>query len=299
MNKVFDKLKNLLTFKKSEPWYKRALKKTALIVDMKRRNKIITFFVLLLVAVYFCMPSMESIIKKVVHQYGSQIIGTDVSIGGVDLALSDGMAMVKNIKIGNPKGYQSPYLFYLKELDVQIDISSLASDTIIIEKINITAPEINYETDGLKKSNVSDILDNIQKNTASDNSSEPKPQKEDNADESSKKVIIKSLVVTDGKVAAILGKGALKAPITVSLPTIKMSNIGQEKQGSSPVETITAVITKILQTASQAVLSANLAGLQDAAQNVAGNLKKGAQNLQQQGKDALDNLKNLGGLFSK
>ena len=297
MNKVFDKLKNLLTFKKSEPWYKRALKKTALIVDMKRRNKIITFFVLLLVAVYFCMPSMESIIKKVVHQYGSQIIGTDVSIGGVDLALSDGMAMVKNIKIGNPKGYQSPYLFYLKELDVQIDISSLASDTIIIEKINITAPEINYETDGLKKSNVSDILNNIQKNTASDSQTEP--EKENTAAGSSKKVIIKSLVVTDGKVAAILGKGALKAPITVSLPTIKMSNIGQEKQGSSPVETITAVITKILQTASQAVLSANLEGLQDAAQNVAGNLKEGAQNLQQQGKDALDNLKNLGGLFSK
>ena len=158
MSTFFDKLKISFGLKKPEPWYKKILKKSASVMDMKRRNKFITFFVLLFIAIYFCLPSVESIIKRVVHQYGSQIIGTDVSIGGIDLELSKGIGVVKDIKIANPKGYQAPNLFYLKELGVEIDISSLTSDTIIIDNITINNPEITYEMKTLTQSNISDIL---------------------------------------------------------------------------------------------------------------------------------------------
>lgn len=307
MSTFFDKLKISFGLKKPEPWYKKILKKSASVMDMKRRNKFITFFVLLFIAIYFCLPSMESIIKRVVHQYGSQIIGTDVSIGGIDLELSKGIGVVKDIKIANPKGYQAPNLFYLKELGVEIDISSLTSDTIIIDNITINNPEITYEMKTLTQSNISDILNNIERNTATDETAQSKDNSSKSAkdDGSSKKVIIKQLTVSDGKVAAIVGAASLKAPINISLPTIKMNNIGQDKNGATPVETISKVITKIMQTVSQTVVSANLSELKDASvkqvKAVADNLKAGSENIQEQGKAALGSAKNavsnLKGMF--
>ncbi len=307
MSTFFDKLKISFGLKKPEPWYKKILKKSASVMDMKRRNKFITFFVLLFIAIYFCLPSVESIIKRVVHQYGSQIIGTDVSIGGIDLELSKGIGVVKDIKIANPKGYQAPNLFYLKELGVEIDISSLTSDTIIIDNITINNPEITYEMKTLTQNNISDILNNIEKNTATDETAQSKDNSSKSAkdDGSSKKVIIKQLTVSDGKVAAIVGAASLKAPINISLPTIKMNNIGQDKNGATPVETISKVITKIMQTVSQTVVSANLSELKDASvkqvKAVADNLKAGSENIQEQGKAALGSAKNavsnLKGMF--
>lgn len=307
MSTFFDKLKISFGLKKPEPWYKKILKKSASVMDMKRRNKFITFFVLLFIAIYFCLPSVESIIKRVVHQYGSQIIGTDVSIGGIDLELSKGIGVVKDIKIANPKGYQAPNLFYLKELGVEIDISSLTSDTIIIDNITINNPEITYEMKTLTQSNISDILNNIERNTATDETAQSKDNSSKSAkdDGSSKKVIIKQLTVSDGKVAAIVGAASLKAPINISLPTIKMNNIGQDKNGATPVETISKVITKIMQTVSQTVVSANLSELKDASvkqvKAVADNLKAGSENIQEQGKAALGSAKNavsnLKGMF--
>ena len=308
MSNFFDKLKGVLGIKKPEPWYKKVLKKIASIMDMKRRNKFITFFILLFVAIYFCLPSMENIIKRVVHQYGSEIIGTDVSIGGIDLQLSDGIGVVKDIKIANPKGYSAPNLFFLKELGVQIDISSLTADTTIIDKINIKNPEITYEMKTLSQNNVSDILNNIKENTSSTDKADEKQNTNNEIDTSSKKVIIKQLVVSDGQAEAILGTGSAKAPISIKLPTITMNNIGQDKKGASPIETISMVITKIMQTVSQTVVSANLNQLKDAslkqAKAIAGNLKENSEQLKKKrkkavnnAKDAVDSLKNLGGLL--
>lgn len=316
MKKIVEKFKSLFQKKKKEPWYKKIIKKSASVMDMKRRNKFITFFILLFVAVYFCMPSLETIVKDVVHKYGSQITGTDVSLGGIDLKLSEGSAAVKGIKIGNPKGYQSKNLFYLKELGVKLDISSLTGDTIIIESITINNPEITYEMKTLKQSNVSEILDNIKKNTASaesqDKSTPKEETKKDTDSAGSKKVIIKTLTVADGKVSAILGSGSVKAPINVALPKIEMKNIGQEKQSGESIPVILSkVITKILQTASQTVVSANLEGLRDATlesvKNVTDNLKDSSDNLKNQGKNAAENVQkaaddiknSLGGLFKK
>ena len=303
MSKIIEKIKSKFGIKKAEPWYKRTFKKAASIMDMKRRNKFITFFALLFVAVYFCMPSMESIVRKVVHKYGSEITGTNVTLGGLNISPTKGTTSVKRIKIGNPKGYKSKNMFYLKELDAKLNISSLTDDTIIIESITIDNPEITYEMKTLTQSNISEILDNVKAATAKPASKSKKaaPAKKDKGE--GKKVIIKTLTVSNGQIEALVGAGSAKAPIKVALPTIQMKNIGQEKKGASIAETISTVLTKILQTASQTVVSANLNELKDASlnelKNVGSNLKQGADSLKNTGEHAAESIKNLGGLLKK
>ena len=281
MKKILKKLTSFLPFKKKEPWYKRWAKKCLSFLDMNRKNKFIVFFGLLFFAIFINFSSLESIVKQLVHEYGSKFLGTDVSLGSIDFKPTSGYAAVKGVKISNPKEYKSKNLFYLKELGIQIDISTLTNDTVVIDSVKITNPEITYEMLSLTKNNVSDILDNIKRNTSS--SSTAKTTKEEktssNKNKPTKKVIIKTLSVTEGKVSAMAGVGDFKKEISLSLPKIEMHNIGEDKKGASIADTISTVITKILNTASQTVISNNFNDLKSAAtneiENITANLKDG------------------------
>lgn len=296
MKKLFKKIKSLIYFKKNEPWYKKWGKKIASIMDMKRRNMFIVFFGLLFLALYLSFPSLENIVKQLVHEYGSKVTGTDVSISGLDFKPTSGYAAVKDIKIENPKGYKSENLFYLKELGVKIDISTITNDIIVVDSIKITEPKITYEMLSLTQNNISDLLNNIQTNTASskDNTSKKETKKTKAQQTSSKKVIIKTLSVDDGIISVMAGIGSLKEELSLPLPKIEMHNIGQEKQGSSIKDTVNLVIKKILNSATDTVVSQNLENFKNTAnnelKNLTSDLKDGADTAKDKIKDELKNL---------
>ena len=296
MKKLFKKIKSLIYFKKNEHWYKRWGKKIASIMDMKRRNMFIVFFGLLFLALYLSFPSLENVVKQLVHEYGSKVTGTDVSISGLDFKPTSGYAAVKDIKIENPKGYKSENLFYLKELGVKIDISTITNDIIVVDSIKITEPKITYEMLSLTQNNISDLLNNIQTNTASpkDNTSKKETKKTKAQQTSSKKVIIKTLSVDDGIISVLAGICSLKEELSLPLPKIEMHNIGQEKQGSSIKDTVNLVIKKILNSATDTVVSQNLENFKNTAnnelKNLTSDLKDGADTAKDKIKDELKNL---------
>lgn len=277
--------------KKNNGAIKKTLKKTAFMLDMKRRNKFITFFALFFIAAYFCMPSMETIVKKVVHKYGSEITGTSVNLKNFDIKLSTGEANVKKITVANPKGYKSKNLFSLEGISVKLNISSLTEDTIIIENILIDKPVVTYEMLSLTQNNVSDILQNIQQNTAKNQKDDTTAQEKDaNTKESDKKVIIKNLIVQNGQVELMAGLNEAKQPIILPLPTIKLQNIGQEKKGASIEDALSTTIEKVLKTTMQTVTTS---GLKDLTSQAADQLKAAGDSVTAVGKNQLENLKNL------
>lgn len=277
--------------KKNNGAIKKTLKKTAFMLDMKRRNKFITFFALFFIAAYFCMPSMETIVKKVVHKYGSEITGTSVNLKNFDIKLSTGEANVKKITVANPKGYKSKNLFSLEGISVKLNISSLTEDTIIIENILIDKPVVTYEMLSLTQNNVSDILQNIQQNTAKNQKDDTTAQEKDaNTKETDKKVIIKNLIVQNGQVELMAGLNEAKQPIILPLPTIKLQNIGQEKKGASIEDALSTTIEKVLKTTMQTVTTS---GLKDLTSQAADQLKAAGDSVTAVGKNQLENLKNL------
>lgn len=300
MKKLSKKLKSLFCFKKKQPWYKKLAKKCMLFLDMKRKNKFIVFFGLLFFAIFISCPSLNNIVKQLVHEYGSKIVGTDVSISGLNFKPTSGYAAVKDIKIANPKDYKSKNLFYLKELGVQINISTLTDTTIVVDSIKINNPEITYEMLSLTQNNISDILNNIKQNTSSSDQEKPVNKEKTTSKEKdvkSKKVIIKTLVVNDGKINIMAGVGNLKKELSLPLPKIEMHNIGQEKNGASIGDTISLVISKILNSASQTVISTNMNNLKNSAEkefnNLTANLKDGSDKATESIKNGLKGLLNI------
>ena len=252
---------------------------------MKKRNLLIGL-VAVAAAAYYFTPSLSSIVTNLVHKYGSEVIGTDVNLGGFDLSLTKGEASLDKFTIANPKNYKEPYLFDLTQAAVKIDLKSLASDTIVIESIDINKPQITYEMLSLTQNNFQEIQNNINnylaKSKSGSSADEAKSTEEKEASASSKKVVIKRLTITEANLAVAAGK----QDISVTLPTIELKNIGEEKasSGTSIPQVIANVMTKILKVASDTVVKQNLNKFKDVAQ----------QNLEEVVGGVKDRVKSLG-----
>ena len=250
-------------------------------------KKYIFLAILLIIAggVYWFMTNFESIVKKVVHKYGSEVTLTDVNIDGLDISLKNGTAAINKITVANPKGYDTKNLFELGQISVKIDLKSLTTDTIIIENVDVKKPVVSYEMITLTQNNISQILDNVKgysarkaKESGTTEAKKVETPKETSTDSgSSKKVIIKKITIDQGELNAIAnlnipGLELDKNKVSVKLPKIVITGIGENKKnGEDVASVITRVITEILSTASQTVVSSNLGDLKDLArQNLEG-----------------------------
>ena len=167
---------------------------------MKKRYIFLSVLVVIIASVYFFAPSLESIVQKIVHKYGSEITGTDVNLKGFKLGLANGEGSISEITVGNPKGYEAKNIFELGNIYVKVNIKSLTSDTIIIEDIEVSKPVINYEMLSLTRNNISDIQENINKNTAKSSSEKKAEETQSKDSASSKKVIIKMTIFNKSRI---------------------------------------------------------------------------------------------------
>ncbi|MBW2094640.1 MAG: hypothetical protein JRI80_07105 [Deltaproteobacteria bacterium] len=186
---------------------------------------------LIIVAVIIIATNIGPMIKKAVNTYGPGITRTEVSLGDVDVSLFSGKAKLKKLFLGNPKGFKSSYAMKVGSILVDIDEKSITGDTIIIDRIEVIAPDISYE-----KIKGGDNFQTIAKNVTSSAGSEKQvAKKEQEKKGTGKKLLIRNFVVKGGKVnltMSLLGGKTISAP----LPDIHLKDIGKKKGGASPAE---------------------------------------------------------------
>lgn len=254
---------------------------------MKKKYIFLGALAVLCVVGYFLTPSLESVVRGVVHKYGSQVTGTDVNLKGFSLSLTNGQGAIKGLTVANPANYKSANLIDLGGVSVKVNLKSLTTDTIIIDEILVDKPVITYEMLSLTQNNIKQLQENIAKNTAS----AEKAEKKDNAaakssatDKSAaKKVIIKLVKVNEGELRAITPLQNDKHALDIKLPSITLTDIGADKKGESITASISKILTKILNTASQTVVQNNLGDLKNVAKenldNVVGDVKDKIKNI--------------------
>jgi hypothetical protein len=113
-------------------------------------------------AVFWLSGNIDGLIKRAIANYGSAMTQTKVAVDEVKISPTDGKGTLGNLVIGNPSGFRTPHAMKIGRIDVHIDIASVARDVIVIRRIAIIAPELNYEL-GSTMTN----FDAIQKNIAS------------------------------------------------------------------------------------------------------------------------------------
>ncbi|MBI2384516.1 MAG: hypothetical protein HYV14_00725 [Elusimicrobia bacterium] len=196
-------------------------------------------------------------VKLAVERFGPGIIGAPVAVGAVFLTPWSGRGAIKGLVIGNPPGFKGAHALKVGSVEVKIKLSSLASDTVVVESVVVRDPEILYEVGG-GGSNLSRLQRNAE---AALPRSGGAPAKSGPA----KSLFIKDLLVTGGQVglaaSALGGKGA-----TIALPGVRMSNLGGK--GRSPAQAVSEVLAAISGAAAKAVSGLGAKALGDAASSV-------------------------------
>ena len=205
--------------------------------------------------------SLDSLVKSAIERYGPEITGVSVNVGSVSLSPRDGRGSIKNLRLGNPRGYKTARALVLGEISIALDPMTLGSDVIRIREIVVSGADITYE----KVNNLTN-LEAIQRNVeAYTRGIGGQPE----AGGPQKKMIIDSLVIRSSKVnlnSALTAGGTL----SVALPDVRLHDIGKRSNGATAGEVTRQVINALVASVARAAASGLKKGAGGAANSVRG-----------------------------
>lgn len=197
---------------------------------MKQKLVIVAIVLVIIiagVAVYF-YNSIDSIVKNAIERSGTEITGTKVSVGSVDISLRSGRGTIRDVRVENPEGFSDDDAFSIGEVTLVLDIGSLNRDPIVIQEIRVHEPVVKAEVDERLVTNVGVIRTHVQNYRVS--TAPPEAGKQDAGYE--KHFAIRSFVMDEGLVsgdATRVGYGKRE----YKLPSLELSNVGGSR-GSRP-----------------------------------------------------------------
>ncbi len=230
---------------------------------MKLKKKILTGLLVvvsvIVIAVVVVLLHLGSIIAEATRTYGTKATGTKVAVKSVYISLLNGDLQINKLAIDNPSDYKTKEALSFDLVSVDLDVNSIFTDTIIINKVEIANLKVDFEPTLQGGSNLTDIKNNIMKFVKGE---ETDSKKEAEADEKAvplkkaKKIIIKSFIVNKGEI--MVSSSMLNTSVAVPLARIEMNDIGKE---SSTGKALAEIFNKIIKQVVDNVASAKIEGL--------------------------------------
>ena len=248
---------------------------------------VIALLVLIVLAVVAVRLFLDGAIRRGVETVGPMVTKVDVKLAGVSLSLLSGSGKIKGLVVGNPEGFKTPSAIQVGNASLAVQPGSIFSDKVVIRSINVQAPEITFETD-LKANNLSKIMANVDETTGGNAPAKPNDSAQKKA---SKKLQVDDFLISGGKIhVSVTALGGQS--MTVPLPEIHLSGLGQGPDGITAAELTKKVLQAIEKESVQAASGA-VADLSKQAANLAKGLGTNATG-------SVDRVtKGIGGLFKK
>lgn len=211
---------------------------------------------------------LDSAVKKGVETIGPQLTKVSVKLDSVGLSLLSGSGKINGLVVGNPEGYQTASAINIGHASLAVSPGSLLSDKVIVKSIRVDAAEVTFEG-GLSGNNLSKILDNVNAATGGDTPAPGVPQES----EAGKKLQVDDFLMTGAKVnVSLTGMGGQS--VTVPLPDIHLTGLGQGSEGITSAELTKLVLNEVIAAATKAAASDKVReltkGVTDAAGKAAG-----------------------------
>jgi len=183
--------------------------------------------------------SLDDFIKQQIETQGSKITNQTVLVKNVEMKLTSGSGAINGFSLSNPKEYKYSHAFSFDTVLLDINIKSLTEDPIVIDEIRINNPQAFVELTQSGKANLSDILDEIEKNLPKSETNttevEPTSQNEPN-------VRVKKLILSGTNLSLDLSALGNKEH-QLTLPDINLLNIGGD--AGLPASVLGAEIAKL------------------------------------------------------
>lgn len=205
---------------------------------MKVRKIIGTILVVLLLLVLVVVLAVNIFgnraLKLAVQTGASKALGVGVQVQDITLAVFAGKLNINGLQIDNPKDYANPHLLTLGNAFVAVNVKSLLTDTVEIERIQLDNIALTIEQKGLTN-NLQEILNNLPKTTST-------PQEKQTG---GKNLKIKQLQINGAQVnVKLLPIPGRADTVTLKLAPITLENLGTDQP--MDVSMLTGVVLKSL-----------------------------------------------------
>jgi len=233
--------------------------------------KIIGVLILLVIIgvgglIYYGVQNLDGLIKTAVEKYGSEAVGTQVTLNEVKVDLRSGRIELHGLQVANPPGYTTPYAFALNQIAVQVQPGSIGGSPIVIDEILIEEPSINAEEKNLSQTNLTELANNLNKG----GSSEPAPADEPAGSTELPNIAVSSFQFNRANISLVSEQYGDR---TINMPSFTTKNLGGS-QGLPPNQLATALRDAVHDQATSAV--------KDATQHAA------KHEIREKGKEAID-----------
>jgi hypothetical protein len=208
---------------------------------------------------WLVMTKGNQFVASAIERYGSAATGTNVSVGSVELALTQGRGDIKGLTIGNPPGYSSSYFLKVDNIALTLDLGSLAGSVPVVKEALVESAHLNAEQRG-QTTNLMDIEQRITGPAAAKGS----PQ---TAGKSQARIIIDRFRLTHGRIT--LTSELLKHPEELELADVSIDGIGRASGGVTYEQAAAAVLDPILRATRTAVEARLRKAAEDAARDKA------------------------------
>jgi len=207
------------------------------IVKTLRIMGIILLILVIVLVIAFHLFGTKAI-KIGIEAGATEALKVPVAVEDVNLSILAGKAGVKNLIIDNPSGYQNEKMLELGLAQVDLDMTSVLSETIRIEDIQLKKVNVVLEQKGLTN-NIQEVL-----NGMSSESPEPETKEEQPSEKpaKNKKLLIENLQINEVSVKVkLLPIPGKKDTLVLKLAPITMTNLGSDNKMD-----IAALTNKIL-----------------------------------------------------
>lgn len=199
-------------------------------------------------AAFFAYNRLDFVVKTALEFYGPDVTGVPVKVGDVEISPHNGRGRLKNLEIGNPKGFNAARAARFGDVTLEVDPATLRAPIVHVQAIGIEAATIVYER-GDKTTNLDVISRNIEAYVK--RSGEP----DRSAGGGGKRLyVIDRLLVRGARVtmttASLKGQG-----VTFDLPDIELRDIGKRQNGVTASQAAAIVANAIVSRIAQRVLS--------------------------------------------
>jgi hypothetical protein len=128
---------------------------------MKLRVPVALLLGLALIAVVggivWLVTSLDGIVERQIEAHGTRLLGSAVTVDGVDIDLTAGSGRIRGLRVANPEGFSEATAIALQEIALSLDLATLGTQPLRIERVDVGEVDVRLELDERGRSNV-DVL---------------------------------------------------------------------------------------------------------------------------------------------
>ena len=251
--------------------------------------KIVAISIVVLLAIalgiaYYSSGKIDAYVKTAIEKYGSESLGTKVSVGEVNISLLQTTATITNLEIANPPGFDDPIAFKAGLIEITLNSKESKIDSVVIDRILLNSPMVFYiktkQTDNLSR-----LQDQATRSTK-DSQSSDKPGGSKDKGREQPRILIKKFDIERANLS-YRDTRIVSTTVNLKLDDIHIVDIDTGKNGAGTQEAVSKIVNAIVPAVKQAAIK-SVAAYLDVATDTLRNVSESAQQL---GKEAVTNIK--------